>query len=165
MFDQIGDFGLSHDLDDQAYRLTHGSVIPVRWTAPEVNPASHFIISSFILRMFWNGFVTKALAYGKYSQSSDVWSYGVVLYEIWALGKLPYEGWTNSEVVDNVEKGYRLPVPPICPHGVCQLMTECWYDHYLPFISQIAICWISALSGTLIINDLHLEELWNASFC
>ena len=71
---QIADFGLSRDLQNEDYYVSHGGKIPVKWTAPE------------------------ALNYRKYSTASDVWSYGVLLYEIWAMGIKPFHNCTNSEV-------------------------------------------------------------------
>ena len=71
---QIADFGMSKDLQSKDYYVSHGGKIPVKWTAPE------------------------ALTYHKYSTASDVWSYGVLLYEIWAMGIKPFHDCTNSEV-------------------------------------------------------------------
>ena len=71
---QIADFGLSRDLQNEDYYVSHDGKIPVKWTAPE------------------------ALNYRKYSTASDVWSYGVLLYEIWGMGIKPFHDCTNSEV-------------------------------------------------------------------
>ena len=71
---QIADFGMSHALHDAEYYVSRGGKIPVKWTAPE------------------------ALSYKKYSTASDVWSFGIVLYEIWALGIKPYYNISNDEV-------------------------------------------------------------------
>ena len=71
---QIADFGLSRDLVEADYYRSRGGKVPVKWTAPE------------------------ALHYHKYTTSSDVWSYGMVLFEIWSLGHKPFEDMPVSQV-------------------------------------------------------------------
>jgi serine/threonine protein kinase len=105
---KIGDFGLSRqlNLDKEEYVSTTG-LIPVRWAAIE------------------------ALNFRKFTAKSDVWSYGIVLYEIWTRASLPYgRKWSNMHVIEEVDKGFRLSPPPKCPRQVYQLMLDCW--HPLP---------------------------------
>uniref|UniRef100_A0A671LPP9 Ephrin type-A receptor 7 n=1 Tax=Sinocyclocheilus anshuiensis TaxID=1608454 RepID=A0A671LPP9_9TELE len=101
---KISDFGLSRVLEDDpdAAYTTSGGKIPIRWTAPE------------------------AITYRKFSSSSDVWSYGVVMWEVMSYGERPYWNLTNRDVIKSVEEGYRLPVPMGCPGALHTLMLDCW---------------------------------------
>ncbi|XP_032233800.2 uncharacterized protein LOC5509057 isoform X2 [Nematostella vectensis] len=103
MICKIGDFGMSRDLMICDYYTSRGGRIPVKWTAPE------------------------AINYGRYSSASDVWSYGVLLFEIWSLGDKPYANLDNNEVVEAVSRGYRLPPPDHCPTMIYRLMVDCWH--------------------------------------
>lgn len=76
--------------------------IPVRWTAPE------------------------AALYQRFSVKSDVWSFGVLLYEMMSRGKMPYDGKSNTEVLELLSTGYRLPSPSRCPPNIYRIMLECW---------------------------------------
>ncbi|XP_019850411.1 PREDICTED: uncharacterized protein LOC100638128 isoform X2 [Amphimedon queenslandica] len=100
---KISDFGLSRDLQDENYYISKGGQVPIKWTAPE------------------------AIHYKKYSSASDVWSYGVLLYEIWSLGHRPFHNMTNQEAFRKVESGYRLPPPPGCSRQVYEIMIQCWH--------------------------------------
>lgn len=82
--------------------MLQGGKIPVRWTAPE------------------------AIAFRKFTSASDVWSYGVVLWEVMSYGERPYWNWSNQDVIKSIEKGYRLPAPMDCPEALYQLMLDCW---------------------------------------
>ena len=75
---QIADFGMSRALQDTDYYVSRGGKIPVKWTAPE------------------------ALHYKKYSTASDVWSFGMVMYEIWSLGMQPFNKLSNIQVLYTV---------------------------------------------------------------
>ncbi|XP_075032784.1 tyrosine-protein kinase Srms [Mixophyes fleayi] len=101
---KIADFGLARLLKDDLYSPEHNHSIPIRWTAPE------------------------ALAYSKYSTKSDVWSFGIVIYEIYTFGDLPYKGMTNQVVIPKVTKGYRLPQPTNCSMEMYNLMLMSWMD-------------------------------------
>ncbi|KAG8513261.1 Tyrosine-protein kinase Srms, partial [Galemys pyrenaicus] len=101
---KVADFGLARLLKEDVYSPSSGARIPVKWTAPE------------------------AASYRLYSQKSDVWSFGVLLYEVFTFGQCPYEGMSNHETLRQVERGYRLPRPPACPTEVYGLMLGCWRD-------------------------------------
>ena len=73
IFVQISDFGMSRDVCDNYYHVSGGR-LPLCWTAPE------------------------AVLYRKYTTKSDVWSYGMVMYEIWSLGHKPFENVSVEEV-------------------------------------------------------------------
>lgn len=100
---KVADFGLSRAIDENQYYQSEGGMVAIRWAAPE------------------------AYKYKKYSAGSDVWSYGIVLYEIWTKAAMPYgKKWTNMNVMLKVEDGFRLGAPPDCPKAVYQLMIQCW---------------------------------------
>ncbi|XP_007524541.2 tyrosine-protein kinase Srms isoform X2 [Erinaceus europaeus] len=99
---KVADFGLARLLKDDVYSPSSSSKIPVKWTAPE---AANYCI---------------------FSQKSNVWSFGVFLYEVFTYGQCPYEGMSNHETLQQVMQGYRLPRPPTCPAEVYVLMLECW---------------------------------------
>ncbi|XP_033097815.1 ephrin type-B receptor 1-B-like isoform X2 [Anneissia japonica] len=99
---KVADFGLSREKEEGAYETKGGGKIPVRWTSPE------------------------AISYKKFTSASDVWSYGIVMWEVVSYGERPYWNWSNQDVVQAVEKGYRLPPPMECPQATYQLMLDCW---------------------------------------
>ncbi|KAM6987026.1 ephrin type-A receptor 5 [Aplochiton taeniatus] len=101
---KVSDFGLSRVLEDdpEAAYTTRGGKIPIRWTAPE------------------------AIAYRKFTSASDVWSYGIVMWEVMSYGERPYWEMSNQDVIKAVEESYRLPAPMDCPSALYQLMMDCW---------------------------------------
>ncbi|XP_062503340.1 dual specificity protein kinase splB-like [Corticium candelabrum] len=133
---KIGDFGLARDLDDDAYYVTSGGKIPVRWTAPE------------------------ALEYRKYSTASDVWSYGVVLYEIWSIGQRPFGAVGNKKIMQDILNGYRLPPPPGCPYAIYRLMISCWHpDHHRRPSFRRVVSYLSTDDLALITNKAGEERV------
>ncbi|XP_060116228.1 tyrosine-protein kinase Fes/Fps [Heteronotia binoei] len=103
---KISDFGMSRQEEDGVYSSTGGmKQIPVKWTAPE------------------------ALNYGRYSSESDVWSFGILLWEAFSLGATPYSTMSNQQAREAVEKGKRMSAPDQCPEEVYQLMLRCWESH------------------------------------
>uniref|UniRef100_A0A8C3GC17 Tyrosine-protein kinase n=1 Tax=Cyclopterus lumpus TaxID=8103 RepID=A0A8C3GC17_CYCLU len=103
---KISDFGMSRQQDDGVYSAEGGlRQIPVKWTSPE------------------------ALNYGRFTTESDVWSFGVFLWEAFSMGMTPYTSMTNQQTRDEVEKGYRMPAPHGCPVEISRIMSSCWqYD-------------------------------------
>ncbi|KAI1297855.1 Tyrosine-protein kinase Fyn [Halotydeus destructor] len=103
-FAKVADFGMARVIEND-YILTTGSKIPIRWTAPE------------------------AISYHKFSVKSDIWSFGVLLWEIVTRGQKPYPAMTNEEVTQQVESGYRMPRPATkdCPLAAYDVMLKCWH--------------------------------------
>ncbi|XP_047204397.1 ephrin type-A receptor 2a [Girardinichthys multiradiatus] len=101
---KVSDFGLSRILEDDAEGTytTRGGKIPIRWTAPE------------------------AIEYRKFTSASDVWSFGIVMWEVMAFGERPYWDMSNHEVMKAINEAYRLPAPMECPSAIYQLMLQCW---------------------------------------
>jgi serine/threonine protein kinase len=62
----------------------------------------------------------------KFSIKSDVWSFGILLTEVITYGRIPYPGMNNAEVLQQVEKGYRMPCPHGCPELLYTIMLDCW---------------------------------------
>ncbi|XP_029823368.1 tyrosine-protein kinase Fer isoform X3 [Ixodes scapularis] len=98
---KISDFGMSRE--EEEYIVSDGmKQIPIKWTAPE------------------------ALNFGKYTSVCDVWSYGILAWEIFSLGASPYCGMSNSRARELIDTGYRLPSPEHTPGPVYELMLRCW---------------------------------------
>uniref|UniRef100_A0A672Q0P5 Tyrosine-protein kinase n=1 Tax=Sinocyclocheilus grahami TaxID=75366 RepID=A0A672Q0P5_SINGR len=93
-----------HDpLNVAAYRIDIDSTaFPIKWTAPE------------------------AALYGRFTIKSDVWSFGILLTELVTKGRVPYPGMVNREVLEQVERGYRMPCPQGCPESLHEMMRLCW---------------------------------------
>ncbi|XP_061633821.1 receptor tyrosine-protein kinase erbB-4-like isoform X6 [Phyllopteryx taeniolatus] len=102
---KITDFGLARllDADEKEYNADGGKVsMPVKWMALE------------------------CIHYRKFTHQSDVWSYGVTIWELMTFGGKPYDGISTREIPDILEKGERLPQPPICTIDVYMVMVKCW---------------------------------------
>lgn len=102
---KISDFGLSRDIyASDYYRVQSKSLLPVRWMPPE------------------------SILYGKFTSESDIWSFGVVLWEVFSFGHQPYYGYSNQEVIDMIRSRHLLPCPEDCPPHIYSLMVETWHE-------------------------------------
>ncbi|XP_078657904.1 muscle, skeletal receptor tyrosine protein kinase-like isoform X9 [Branchiostoma floridae x Branchiostoma belcheri] len=100
---KIADFGLARQMySSDYYKADENDAVPIRWMPPE------------------------SILYNKYTTESDVWAYGVVLWEIYSFALQPYYGMTHEEVIRYVRDGNVLSQPDTCPHEVYQLMRRCW---------------------------------------
>ena len=81
-----------------------GRIFPIKWMAPEAALYNHFSIKS------------------------DVWSFGIVLYEIITYGQFPYPSMTNEEVKEALQQGYRMLCPMGCPDKLYDIMIDCWRE-------------------------------------
>ena len=90
--------------DDDIYEAHTGAKFPIKWTAPE------------------------AAMYSRFTIKSDVWSFGILLYELITYGRFPYPGMNNAQVLDALQNGYRMPCPMGCPEQLYEIMRECWKD-------------------------------------
>lgn len=112
---KIADFGLSRG--EEVYVKKTMGRLPVRWMAIE------------------------SLNYSVYTSKSDVWSFGVLLWEIVSLGGTPYCGMTCAELYEKLPQGYRMEQPRNCDDEVYELMRQCWRDrpYERPPFSQISV--------------------------
>lgn len=126
MICKVADFGLLREFDNndldhgQGTYTTSGGKIAIKWTAPE------------------------AIAFRTFTQFSDVWSFGILMWEAASYGEKPYWAHTNDEVIKAVNQGLRLPAPNGCPSVLHELMLKCWQrDHnsrptFTKIISELA---------------------------
>ncbi|NWS76319.1 KSYK kinase, partial [Crotophaga sulcirostris] len=101
---KISDFGLSKALsaDENYYKAQSHGKWPVKWYAPE------------------------CMNFYKFSSKSDVWSFGVLMWEAFSYGQKPYKGMKGGEVAQMIERGERMERPEVCPSEVYELMKLCW---------------------------------------
>ena len=99
---KVANFGFARLIADDEYNPPDGTKFPIKWTAPEAALYNHFSIKS------------------------DVWSFGILLTELVTYGRIPYPGMTNGEVLQKVERGYRMPCPTNTPEPLYQIMLDCW---------------------------------------
>ena len=95
---KVSDFGLAKYGDYTA----EGGKFPIKWTAPE------------------------ALRDNKFTNKSDMWSFGILLWEVYSFGRVPYPRIPLSDVVMHVERGYRMEAPDGCPQEIYSIMMLAW---------------------------------------
>ena len=97
-------------------------MLPVKWMPPE------------------------AFLEGVFTSKTDVWSFGVLLWEVMSLGYMPYPGRGNQEVMQLVTSGGRLEAPPGCPGPVYRIMVHCWHTNpeerpsFVTVLERIGYC-------------------------
>ncbi|XP_016090379.1 focal adhesion kinase 1-like isoform X9 [Sinocyclocheilus grahami] len=102
---KLGDFGLSRYMEDSSYYKASKGKLPIKWMAPE------------------------SINFRRFTSASDVWMFGVCMWEILMYGVKPFQGVKNNDVIGRIENGERLAMPLNCPPTLYSLMTKCWaYD-------------------------------------
>ncbi|XP_045460826.1 tyrosine-protein kinase Src42A-like [Harmonia axyridis] len=131
---KIADFGLARLIKDDEYEARVGARFPIKWTAPE------------------------AAIYSVFSIKSDVWSFGILLTELVTYGKTPYPGMSNTEVLQQVENGYRMPAPALCPPALYSIMLECWEKDPMKRPTFETLQW--KLEDFYTMDDSEYKEAW-----
>ncbi|XP_073331168.1 tyrosine-protein kinase Tec [Pagrus major] len=122
---KVSDFGMARYVLDDQYTSSSGAKFPVKWSPPEV------------------------FNFCKYSSKSDVWSFGVLMWEAFTEGRMPFEQSQNHEVVTLVTKGHRLYRPKMATAAIYDIMQLCWHERpeERPSFSQLCLMISDALEG------------------
>ncbi|XP_050308288.1 focal adhesion kinase 1 isoform X1 [Anthonomus grandis grandis] len=100
---KLADFGLSRWMgSDQSYYRASKGKLPIKWMSPE------------------------SINFRRFTTASDVWMFGVCIWEILMLGVKPFQGVKNNDVIGKIDNGERLPLPENCPPRLYSLMSQCW---------------------------------------
>ena len=99
---KVANFGLARHIQGDTYNAPKVTNSPIKWTAPE------------------------AALYGLFSIKSDIWSFGVTMWEIVTKGRMPYPGMTNADTLERVLSSYRMPKPDGCPDALYEIIFSCW---------------------------------------
>uniref|UniRef100_A0AAX7W5X8 receptor protein-tyrosine kinase n=1 Tax=Astatotilapia calliptera TaxID=8154 RepID=A0AAX7W5X8_ASTCA len=147
---KICDFGLARDImHDNNYVSKGSTFLPVKWMAPE--------------SIFDN----------LYTTLSDVWSYGILLWEIFSLGGTPYPGMVvDSSFYNKIKSGYRMSKPEHAPHDVYEMMMKCWNSEpekrpsFLGLSETVASLLPSSYKRvSLLVTSYSLRALWKLNTC
>ena len=101
---KVADFREARLISKEAYKASSNAKFPIKWTAIEAILHRYFTIKC------------------------DVWSFGIVLFELTTHGRFPYPGMTNAQVIEALQTGYRMPCPDGCSEQLYEIMKECWRD-------------------------------------
>uniref|UniRef100_A0A4W4EGP3 Protein kinase domain-containing protein n=1 Tax=Electrophorus electricus TaxID=8005 RepID=A0A4W4EGP3_ELEEL len=101
---KVSDFGMARYVLDDQYTSSAGTKFPVKWSAPEV------------------------LYYTRFSTKSDVWAFGVLMWEVYSLGKQPYEQYDNIHIAEKLMQGHRLYRPQQATESIYRVMKACWHE-------------------------------------
>lgn len=129
---KVADFGLSRKFEDKLYyRMNASKELPYRWMPPELLNGLNVVTSK-----------------------SDVWSYGVLVWELTTRGQLPYGQLDSAGVLQLLTSGRRLTKPQFCPDIIFSIMSLCWYEdvNKRPVFRDILACMEEAF------RMLHLQE-------
>uniref|UniRef100_A0A6M2DGM1 Tyrosine-protein kinase n=1 Tax=Xenopsylla cheopis TaxID=163159 RepID=A0A6M2DGM1_XENCH len=131
---KICDFRHTRSIQDDIYE-SKSQVCAIKWTAPE------------------------ALEYRRYSHKSDVWSYGILMYEIFTLGKAVYTGIKNRDLVEQLKNGFRMSKPDLATNDIYDLMMRCWkWDSSLrPSFKEIVEIMKNKTWNGYLSNDTDVE--------
>ncbi|XP_041066851.1 cytoplasmic tyrosine-protein kinase BMX-like [Carcharodon carcharias] len=101
---KVCDFGMARYVLDDQYISSTGTKFPVKWSSPEI------------------------FFYSKFSSKSDVWAFGVLMWEVFTLGKMPYERFNNGDLIWKILSGYRLYKPRLASEEIFHIMSSCWHE-------------------------------------
>uniref|UniRef100_A0A4W5JUN9 Tec protein tyrosine kinase n=1 Tax=Hucho hucho TaxID=62062 RepID=A0A4W5JUN9_9TELE len=113
---KVSDFGMARYVLDDQYTSSSGTKFPVKWSPPEV------------------------FNFCKYSSKSDVWSFGVLMWEVFTEGKMPFEHNPNHEVVMRVSQGHRLYRPRKATPNIYDIMQRCWHEVHRTLPASYFLC-------------------------
>ena len=137
---KISDFGLSKDVyETQYYYSESDTKLPIRWMAPE------------------------SLEKGIYNSKTDVWSYGILVWELLTRGVTPYPSVDNWDILNYIKRGRRLPCPSHCPINIYTMLLNCWSHNpkerpdFIEMINQIEKLFNSEIKNKQLKVKLDIE--------